>query len=206
MFEISLITKLIKDQLVTSHWRWNHRQGLINPVVTGINLPKVTKKDSTLGGPIEYYLESNPEPPHYESSNLTTMLSRPIKLTIIHLTVKIDWLIYVRVHTMTAIWTVSHRLKSTPTNGHRFTALRRSPIQILTGLDVTKLQWPSHRASIGRHRVHYMLNSNSTSCFWYIIYLDDLNRSDSYYYNLNYSSQSSTPPYRQTRIVGACAL
>jgi len=153
MFEISLITKLIKDQLVTSHWRWNHRQGLINPVVTGINLPKVTKKDSTLGGPIEYYLESNPEPPHYESSNLTTMLSRPIKLTIIHLTVKIDWLIYVRVHTMTAIWTVSHRLKSTPTNGHRFTALRRSPIQILTGLDVTKLQWPSHRASNARHRV-----------------------------------------------------
>jgi len=30
---------------------------------------------------------------------------------------------YVRVSTITAIWTVGHRLRSTPTNGHRFTAL-----------------------------------------------------------------------------------
>ena len=49
------------------------------------------------------------------------------------------YLIYVRVSTITAIWTVGHRLRSTPTNGHRFTALRlpwRSPIQVLTGFDV----------------------------------------------------------------------
>jgi len=47
-----------------------------------------------------------------------------------------DWLIYVRVSTMTAIWTVGHRLRSTLTNGHRFTALSLpwwSPIQVLTG-------------------------------------------------------------------------
>jgi len=52
----------------------------------------------------------------------------------------IDWLIYVRVSTMTAIWTVGHRLRSTPTNGHRFTALNLpwwSPIHVLTGVDVT---------------------------------------------------------------------
>jgi len=30
---------------------------------------------------------------------------------------------YVRVRTMTAIWTVGHRLRSTPTTGHWFTAL-----------------------------------------------------------------------------------
>jgi len=44
---------------------------------------------------------------------------------------------YVRVGTMTAIWTVGHRLRSTPTNGHRFTALSlpwRSPIQVPTEL------------------------------------------------------------------------
>jgi len=48
-------------------------------------------------------------------------------------------LIYVRVSTITAIWTVGHILRSTPTNEHRFTALslpRQSPIQVLTGLDV----------------------------------------------------------------------
>ena len=53
------------------------------------------------------------------------------------------YLIYVRVSTITAIWTVGHRLRSTPTNGHRFTALSlpwRSPIQVLTGLDVAQLQ------------------------------------------------------------------
>jgi len=47
----------------------------------------------------------------------------------------IDWLIYVRVSTITAIWTVSHRLRSTLMNGHRFTVLSLpwwSPIQILT--------------------------------------------------------------------------
>jgi len=41
---------------------------------------------------------------------------------------------YVRVSTMTAIWTVGHRLRSTPTNGQRFTALGlpwRSPLQVL---------------------------------------------------------------------------
>jgi len=61
----------------------------------------------------------------------------------------------VRVSAITAIWTVGHRLRSTPTNGHRFTALSLpwwSPIQVLTGLDVTQLQWPSHRVSIGHHR------------------------------------------------------
>ena len=49
------------------------------------------------------------------------------------------YLIYVRVSTITAIWMVGHRLRSTPTNGHRFTALSlpwRSPIQVLTWLDV----------------------------------------------------------------------
>jgi len=54
-----------------------------------------------------------------------------------------------RVIVLTAIWTVGHRLRSTPTNGHRCTALSlpwRSPIQVLIGLDVTWLQWPSHRA------------------------------------------------------------
>jgi len=35
----------------------------------------------------------------------------------------VDWLIYVHVSTITAIWTVGHRLRSTPTNGRRFTAL-----------------------------------------------------------------------------------
>jgi len=43
------------------------------------------------------------------------------------------WLIYIRVSTMTAIRTVGHILMSTPTNGHRFTALDlpwRSPIQV----------------------------------------------------------------------------
>jgi len=49
-----------------------------------------------------------------------------------------DW--FTSVSTMTAIWTVGHRLRSTPTNGHRFTALGLpwwSPIQVLTGVDVT---------------------------------------------------------------------
>jgi len=53
-----------------------------------------------------------------------------------------DWLIYVRVSTITAIWTVGHILRSTPTNGNRFTALSlpwRSPIQVLTEVDVTSL-------------------------------------------------------------------
>jgi len=52
----------------------------------------------------------------------------------------IDWLIYVGVSMITAIWTVGHILRSTPTNGHRSTALSlpwRSPIQVLTGFDVT---------------------------------------------------------------------
>jgi len=53
----------------------------------------------------------------------------------------IDWLIdWSIISTITAIWTVGHTLRSTPTNWHRFTALRflwRSPIQVLTGLDVT---------------------------------------------------------------------
>jgi len=68
--------------------------------------------------------------------------------------IEFNWLIYVRVTTMMAIWTVGHRLRSTLTNGKGFTALSLpwwSPIQVLTGLDVTYLQWPSHRASIGRH-------------------------------------------------------
>jgi len=36
------------------------------------------------------------------------------------------WLIYVRVSTIMAIWTVGHRLRSTPTNRHRFAALSLS--------------------------------------------------------------------------------
>jgi len=52
----------------------------------------------------------------------------------------IDWLIHVRVSTITAIWTVGHILKCIPTNGYRFTALSLpwwTPIQVLTGLGVT---------------------------------------------------------------------
>jgi len=67
----------------------------------------------------------------------------------------IDWLIYVRVSTITAIWTVGHRLRSTPTNGHRFTALSipwQSPIQVPTGLDVTTsvTESPSKHCSLPR--------------------------------------------------------
>jgi len=45
---------------------------------------------------------------------------------------------YVRVCTMPAIYTVGHRLRSTPTNGPRFTALSLpwwSPIYVLTKVD-----------------------------------------------------------------------
>jgi len=49
---------------------------------------------------------------------------------------RLDWFIYVRVSTITAIiWTVGHKLRSTPTNGHRFAARYFpwwSPIQVLT--------------------------------------------------------------------------
>jgi hypothetical protein len=48
---------------------------------------------------------------------------------------------YVRVSTKTAIWTVGHRFKSTPTNGPRLTALCLpwwSPIQLLTEADVAR--------------------------------------------------------------------
>jgi len=53
---------------------------------------------------------------------------------------KKNLLIYVSVITITATWTVGHRLRSAPTNGHRFTALSlpwREPIHVLTWLDVT---------------------------------------------------------------------
>jgi len=55
-----------------------------------------------------------------------------------------DWLIYVRASTMTAIWTVGQRLRSTLTYGHRFTALGllwRSPIHILTMITTTNRAW-----------------------------------------------------------------
>jgi len=61
---------------------------------------------------------------------------------------------YVRVSTMTAIKTVGHRLRSTPTNGHRFTALGlpwRSPVQVLTEVNIAYLQWTCHWASLGHH-------------------------------------------------------
>jgi len=55
---------------------------------------------------------------------------------------------------MTAIWTIGYRLRSTPTNGHRFTALGLpwwSPIQVLT-----------HWAGLGRHTPcdGYCVNNN----------------------------------------------
>jgi len=57
---------------------------------------------------------------------------------LLHLSYWADWLIYVRVSTIMAIWTVGHRLRSTPTNEHRCSALSLpwwSPIQVPTGLD-----------------------------------------------------------------------
>jgi len=51
--------------------------------------------------------------------------------------------------------TVGHRLRSTPTNGHRFTALSlpwRSPILVLSGLDVTIT---SGTESTSNHRAWY---------------------------------------------------
>jgi len=64
----------------------------------------------------------------------------------------IDRLIFVRVSTITAIWTVGHRLWSTPTNGYTFTALSLpwwSPIQVLTGLDVTNFSdWVTEQALV----------------------------------------------------------
>jgi len=59
--------------------------------------------------------------------------------------------LYVRVSTMMVIWTVGHRLRSTPTNGHTFTALGlpwRSPIQVLpevTGRPIFELNSSWHR-------------------------------------------------------------
>jgi len=67
----------------------------------------------------------------------------------------VDWLID-WFKSVSARWRLNGRsVTGTPTNGHRFTALGlpwRSPIPVLTGLDVTWLVRPSHRASTGRHR------------------------------------------------------
>jgi len=46
------------------------------------------------------------------------------------------------------------QIRSTPTNGHRFTTLglpRRSSIQVLTEVHVAWLQWTCHWASLGHH-------------------------------------------------------
>jgi len=84
---------------------------------------------------------SPPLPPH-QPMNLSPVreIITRIDVSIWNNSKQLNWLIYVRVSTITAIWTVGHRLRSTPTNGHRFTALSLpwwSPIQVLTGLDVT---------------------------------------------------------------------
>jgi len=67
-------------------------------------------------------------------------------------TERFDLLIYVRVCTITAIWTVGHRLKSTPTNGHRFTALI--------------LPWRSTHPSINRARSYLTSVTEAPSKHW----------------------------------------
>jgi len=62
---------------------------------------------------------------------------------------------YVHVSTNDGYIDGHHILRYTPTNGHRFTALslpRRSPINVLTEVDVALLQWMSHWAVLCRHR------------------------------------------------------
>jgi len=59
------------------------------------------------------------------------------------LIIKVDWLVdlfNVRVRTITAIWIIGDRFKSTPTNETRFTAPGlpwRSPIRVLSEVEVS---------------------------------------------------------------------